>query len=770
MARKPRGVLRRLVLWTFVAGVLSAGVAGFVLYREISRDLPPVDQLLHYRPPVATRVYAEDGTLIGEFFVERRYLVPMSRIPRNVRLAFLAAEDADFYKHRGVDPIGIARAFVTNLAENRVVQGGSTITQQVVKALLLSPERSYERKLKELILALRLETKLSKDDILYLYLNQIYFGGGAYGVAAAAQEFFDTDVDKLTIAQAALLAGLPRAPSRYDPQRRPQRALARQHYVLGRMRDEGFITAEQYNEALAEPLRFAARRPATYIAAPWYVEHVRRLLEERYGGTAPYQLGLQVYTAVDLDMQRAAEEALTTGLRDLDHRQGFRGPMRHLEAAQIEPFLAREGTGRPPEDGRARGVVVGVEAKGLAVRTAWERGFLPSDALTWGSSRLSPGRFRPGDVIAVVVKGEAPDGTARFALDQEPQVQGALVAVDPYTGQVKAMVGGYDFHRSQFNRVTQAARQPGSAFKPLIYSAAIDHGFTPASIVLDAPIALDAGANQPPWMPRNYENRYYGPTPLRYALARSLNTVSVRLVDAIGVRPLIAYLQRFGFERPIPRNLSIALGSFEVTPLELVRAYGVLATLGKRFDPIFITRVTDREGNPIEFGHTRPHFEKVMSPATAYVVTSMLETVVQQGTGRKALALGRPVAGKTGTTNDTHDAWFIGYTPDLLAGVWVGFDAERSLGKHETGGRAAAPIWTDFMQHVLEGRPVVDFPVPDGVVFTQIDRSTGLRAVDGRSSDLEVFVAGTEPTRYPEIAEPGIEPTAADGEVAPDSD
>jgi penicillin-binding protein 1A len=753
------GPLRRVLLWSVVAVMLAGGIAGFVLYREISTDLPPVDQLLRYQPPVATRVYAEDGTPVGEFYIERRYLTPLDKIPERVRLAFLAAEDADFYRHRGIDPFSIARATLANVMHNSVVQGGSTITQQVVKALLLTPERSYERKAKELILALRLETKLSKDDILYLYLNQIYFGGGAYGVAAAAREFFDVDVADLTIAQAALLAGLPQAPSRYDPTRHLDHALARQRYVLGRMYEERFITLEEYVAARNEQIMIARRRPANYFAAPWYVEHVRRLLEERYGGRAPYQLGLHVRTALDLGMQNAAEEALRNGLRELDQRQGFRGPLRHLDLRKADAFLAREAEVSAPEDERARAVVLESRPQGLLVRTAFDRGLLPAADLVWGTRKLTPQTFSPGDVIAITVAARGDDGV-RFALDQEPQVEGALVAVDPYTGQVKAMVGGYDFRRSQFNRAVQARRQPGSAFKPLIYAAAIDHGFTPASIVLDAPIVLENG-NQPPWAPRNYEEKYYGPTPLRYALARSLNTVTVRLVDRMGIRDVLGYLPRFGLRGPLPRNLSIALGSAEVSPIELVRAYGVFATLGKRFEPIFITGVTDLNGGPLEFGGTRPHFERVMSRATAYVVTSMMQTVVQKGTGRKALELGRPVAGKTGTTNDTVDAWFIGFTPDLLAGVWVGFDSERSLGKKETGGHAAAPIWTDFMKVALADRPVIDFPVPEGVTFAQIDRATGLRAAPGGDSELEVFVKGTEPTQVAHA--PEEEDTEDDG-------
>ncbi|HLK11212.1 MAG TPA: PBP1A family penicillin-binding protein [Candidatus Binatia bacterium] len=761
-------MLRRLLLWSLTAVLLAGGLVGFVVYREITTNLPPVDQLLRYQPPVSTRIFADDGTLIGELYVERRYLVPLERVPPQVRLAFLAAEDANFYRHHGVSWLGILRAALANLAHHQVVQGGSTITQQVVKNLLLSTERSYERKLKELVLAVRLETKLSKDDILYLYLNQIYFGAGAYGIAAAARAFFDQDVSQLTIAQAALLAGLPQAPSRYDPQRHPRQAIARQRYVLDRMREVGFITREQYDAAVAEPLVFAPRRPATYMAAPWYVEYVRRLLEERYGGAAA-QLGLRVYTAVDLQLQRAAEEALRSGLRELDQRQGFRGPIRHVDAKKAQAFLAREAEGRSPADPVRRGVVTEVRPGGLSVLTPWERGVLPADGLVWGKTRLQPQAFHPGDVIAVTVVARAPDGSARLALDQEPQVQGALVCFDPYTGEVKAMVGGYDFGRSQFNRAVQARRQPGSAFKPLIYSAAIDHGFTPASIMLDAPITVPNGS-QPPWSPRNFKNEYFGPVPLREALARSLNTVTVRLVMSMGIDYVRNYLERFGLEGPLPRNLSLALGSAEVTPLELVRAYGVLATLGKRFDPIFVTAVTDDAGQPLPFAHTRPSFERVMSPATAYVITSMMETVVQKGTGHKAAELGRPVAGKTGTTNDTHDAWFIGFTPDLLAGVWVGFDSERSLGPMETGGHAAAPIWTAFMKQALDNRPIIDFPVPDGVTFAQVDPATGLRAAPGGPSKLEVFVEGHEPTQVARAADEDqdhLEPAAGGDQGGP---
>ena len=515
------------------------------------------------------------------------------------------------------------------------------------------------------------------------------------------------------------------------------------------MLSEGFLTREQYDAALGEPLRLAPRKPGVYLAAPWYVEHVRRLLEDRYGAAAA-QLGLRVHTAVDVRLQAAAEQALAQGLRDLDKRQGFRGPVTHLEGKEVAAYWKRQAMSRPPDDTHRNVVVTAVRPDRLEVRSGWEIGVVPSEGLVWNAKRLAPTTFRIGDVVATRIVDRSPDGTnARFALDQDPQVEGALVSIDPYTGQVKAMVGGYTFGRSHFNRAVQARRQPGSSFKPFVYAAALENGFTPASVVLDAPITFSAG-NQS-WSPQNFKNKYYGPTPLRWALTRSLNTVTVRLVDKVGIDTTRRYIGRFGFEHPLPRNLSIALGSAEVTPLELVRAYGVFATLGKLFDPIFITGVTDADGNPIDFGGTRPHFERVMDPGVAFVVTSMMQSVVEKGTGQKAKELGRPVAGKTGTTNDTHDAWFVGFTPDLLAGVWIGFDAERSLGARETGGAAACPIWTEYMKHALQDRPVIDFTVPKDVTQVHIDPDNGLRAYPGGPAQLEYFVAGTEPNEMAEI-------------------
>ena len=635
MIRRTFRFVFRVLFFTTLAIVGIAVAASFAVWRELTQDLPDAAELLDYRPPTATRVYAADGTLIGEFYVERRYLMPIEQVPLGVRRAFLAAEDADFYTHRGIDPQGIARAVYMNLREGEIVQGASTITQQVVKQLLLSPERSFERKAKEMILALEIEAKLTKDQIFYLYLNHIYFGSRTYGLSAASHGLFGVPPSELTLPQAALLAGLPQAPSRYDPRRHPEEALARQRYVLERMRIAGFITQQEYADALATPIVLAPPpESVTDPAAAWYVDQVRRLLEEEFGDEYA-ALGLQVKTAVDLRMQRAAEAALEKALA---------------------PLQKRLGSGK--------------------------RGKRAADA---DADRPDPRSF----------------------------VEGALVAIDPETAEVKALVGGLDYERSVFNRAVLARRQPGSSFKPFVYASAVDKGYTQETVVLDAPISLPDGRGGA-WTPKNFGNKYMGSVPLRVALTKSLNTVSVRLALDVGLDPLRDHLRAFGFPTDFPRNLSLALGSSEVTLLDLVRAYGVFATLGKRFDPVFVTEITDPNGIPVEFPGVRPRFETVLNPRTAWIVTDMMREVVQRGTATAAKKLGRPAAGKTGTTNDSKDAWFVGFTPDLVTGVWVGFDADRTLGK-ATGGKLAAPIWTDFMEQALEGRPIRELPVPEGV-------------------------------------------------------
>jgi penicillin-binding protein 1A len=753
-------ILLKLGFWSIAAVAAIAVLAFVAIWRELTSDLPPVAELLDYRPPTATRVYAADGSQIGEFYVERRYLIPIDQVPDQVKLAFLAAEDADFYRHGGVNPVSIARAMIANLQSGGIVQGASTITQQVVKQLLLTPERTFERKIKELILAIELESKLSKDDILYLYLNHIYFGAGTYGISAAAQTLFNREVGDLSLAQAALLAGLPKAPSRHDPIRRPDSALRRQRYVLERMAAVGFITAEERDKAIAEPLHFANTKMPTYAAAPWYVEQVRRLLEEQYGPEFA-DLGLHVQTAVDLKIQSAAEETLRAGLRTIERRLGIRRVVRHLPPKLVDEFLERQRQSRR-RSGPQTAVVTRVAAKQLEIVTPWENGVVPEEGLGEGDERHNASTFRIGDILSVDPGARGADGVMRYTLDDDPQIEGALIAIEPESGQVKALVGGVDFQRSEFNRAVLARRQPGSAFKPLLYAAAIDHGYTAASIVQDAPISLPDGRHGY-WTPKNFHNKYMGPVSLRTALVNSLNSVSVRLALDIGIDPLREYLRIFRFSATFPRNYSLALGTSEVTPFELTRAYGIFATLGRRFEPVFITAITDSNGEPVDFPGSQPRFEPVMKPATAYVVTQMMESVVETGTARHARALGRPRAGKTGTTNESKDAWFIGFTPQLLAGVWVGFDAEQAIGKY-TGGQVATPIWTAFMTRALEGQPERDFDKPGNVSLVQVDAATGLKAVPGRTSRTEVFIAGTEPTRF---APPRATPTPALDEEQP---
>jgi penicillin-binding protein 1A len=763
-----RRVVRRLFRfagWTALVLIVVAGLAGVAVWRELTMDLPRVTELLDYRPPTATSVVAADGTPIGEFYVERRYLIPIADVPVQVRQAFLAAEDAEFYRHPGIDLAGIVRASIANIRHGEIVQGASTITQQVVKQLLLSSERSFERKGKEMILALELDSKLTKDEIFYLYLNHIYFGARSYGLVAAAREFFDVEPANLTLAQAALLAGLPQAPSRYDPRRNAAAAHARQRYVLDRMLTAGFISPEQYREARAEPLVIATPEPTHWDAAPWYADHVRTLLEQEYG-SAFATLGLQVNTAVDLRLQGIAEEVLHDGLRTIERALGRRRTVRNLDADEVDDFLARQRASRNRQ-GPQQAVVTGTTADAIRIRTPWETGLV-----TRGNVRAQ-GAFRPNDVVYVDPVTRGDDGVMRYALDTEPELEGALVAIDPETAEVKAMVGGVDFRRSQFNRAAQARRQPGSAFKPFIYSAAIDRGYTPTTVVTDAPISLPDGRNGS-WSPKNFGNKYMGAVPLRTALTNSLNTVSVRLALDVGIDPLRDYLRIFGFPTDFPRNFSLALGSSEVTLLDLTRAYGIFATLGKRFEPVFVTSVTDTAGRSVDFPGSRARFEPVMNPATAYVMTDMMRSVVESGTAKEAKQLERPAAGKTGTTNESMDAWFVGFTPDLIVGVWVGFDAERSLSPF-TGGRASTPIWTKFMKRALEGRPVREFTAPPDVTLVKVDAQTGALAVAGRASRMEAFVAGTEPTHKappttlvdPDIvAIPGI----VDGDVPDDDD
>jgi penicillin-binding protein 1A len=774
--REKRGFFKTLILWSFLLGlflVICGAGAGLVLYYSISKDLPRITSLADYHPSIITTVYADDNRKIAEFFKERRIVIPLKDMPRTLIEAFVAAEDSRFYKHQGIDFISIVRAFIKNLEAGTIVQGGSTITQQVTKSFLLTPERSYKRKLREAILAYRIDKAFSKDDILYLYLNQIYLGHGAYGVQAAAENYFGKSVKDLNLAECAILAGLPQAPSKYSPFRHPERAKQRQIYVLNRMVAEAYITNIQATEAINTKLDIKPRRNLYIEEVPFYTEHVRRHLEKKYGTDALYTQGMQVYTAVNLKLQKIARAEIQKGLFELDKREGYRGPLEHIKPEEIESYsqtLQVELDKKPLEAGTTvKGVVIAVNdrKKTVAVRLGNTRGTIALKDMLWARKpdlevayynvklKRPSQALAVGDVILVKAKGKE-KGKEKWmlALEQMPIAQSALMSIEVGTGLVKAMIGGRDFRQTQFNRAIQSRRQPGSAFKPLIYSAALDKEYedpkkiyTPATVIIDSAIVYTDEERDFTWKPRNYKETFYGPTLFRKALTKSRNLVTIKILQDIGVDYAIEYAGKLGIESNLSRDLSIALGSSGISLLELLRAYSVFANQGYLVEPVFILKVVDRNGNVLE--EMAPERKKVIEKSTAYIMTNLLEGVVQHGTGRRVKALKRPAAGKTGTTNNLFDAWFVGYTPEYITGVWVGLDEEAPMGYGETGSRAASPIWLGFMKRALEGKPVKVFQAPEGVEFAKIDADTGLLPVpESKNVVFECFKEGTVPTEY----------------------
>jgi penicillin-binding protein 1A len=778
--RSKAGTLRKLLYLFYGTLIILSIVAGLFLggaYFYFTKDLPKISSLKDYRPAIITTVYSDDNRKIGEFFKERRIIIPLSKMPKMLVDAFIAAEDARFYKHEGVDIFSIVRAFLKNIEAGTIIQGGSTITQQVAKSFFLSPKKRYSRKVKEAILAYRIDKALTKEETLFLYLNQIYLGHGAYGVEAAAENYFGKSVSELNLAECALLAGLPQAPSRYSPFLHPEQAKQRQIYVLNRMIAEGYITNLVATEAINAKLDYKPRRNWYIEEVPYFTEHVRQYVEQKYGKEILYKEGLKVFTSVNIEMQKTGRDAMNHGLRALDKRQGYRGPPKHLDPEEVETFSQQVQTSldeQPLEPDRlVRGVVIAVNdsEEYVAVRMGHEHGQLYLDDMRWArkpdpevayyNARVSRvGEVLDvGDVILVRVKGRNDETEIwDLALEQLPAAEGALLCLEAETGYVKAMIGGRDFRVSQFNRATQSRRQPGSAFKPIIYAAALDKGYTPATIIIDSPIVFKDTEREFTWKPRNYKEKFFGPTLFRTALAQSRNVVTVKILRDIGIDYVIDYSRKLGIESDLSRDLSIALGSSGVSLLELVRAYSVFNNQGYRIRPRFITKIVDRDGNILEEKH--PQSEKVIDKSTAYIITSLLQGVVQNGTGWRVKALNRPVAGKTGTTNNLYDAWFAGYTPRYVTGVWVGFDQEQSLGLSETGSRAASPIWLQFMDSVLEGRPIRVFQVPDGVVFAKIDAESGLLAIpESKHTVFECFKEGAVPVEYTKkpgsITEPG---------------
>jgi len=769
-ARHQEGaILGRIAKWSLLmaAIMMLLGATALVgLYFYLSDDLPKITSLTDYHPSIITTVYSDDNRKIAEFYKERRIVVPLSKIPRQLQQAFIAAEDSRFYKHQGIDLLSIFRALIKNIEAGTIVQGGSTITQQVTKSFLLSPERSYERKIKEAILAYRIDKTFSKEEILYLYLNQIYLGHGAYGVEAAAENYFGKTVTDLNLAECAILAGLPQAPSRYSPFRFPERAKQRQIYVLNRMLAEGFINNTEVTQAIDVKMDIKPRRNWYIEKVPIYTEHIRRYVEKKYGKDALYTQGLKIYAAVNIEMQRIARQEVEKGLRELDRRRGYRGPEANLAPEEIERFSDELQASLQEtalvEGFQTKGVVIDVNDKAgkATVRIGDNRGTVSIDDLRWArrpnpnltSSQAKVKKvsqvLKTGDVIRVrMIEKQASADLWDVSLDQIPDAQSALMCIEAETGLVKVMVGGRDFMESQFNRAIQSRRQPGSAFKPIIYAAALDKGFTAATEIIDSPIVFKDEVNDFTWKPKNYGKKFYGPTLLREALTKSRNVVTIKILQEIGIDYCIDYARKLGIESELARDLSIALGSSGVSLLELVNAYAVFANQGYLVEPAFITKIEDRFGNILE--EMNPSRERVIDKSTAYIMTSLLEGVVKEGTGRRVRALNRPVAGKTGTTNDLQDAWFVGYTPRIISGVWVGYDDGRTLGKRETGSRTASPIWLGFMDRVLKDYPVRMFQVPEGVVFAKIDAETGLLPIpESRKTLFECFKEGSVPTEY----------------------
>jgi penicillin-binding protein 1A len=860
-----------VLLALLAVSAVGAAAGALAIYVLLIRDLPDFHSLDDYRPPVVSEVLDRNGELIGEFYTQKRRLVPIDEIPRHVQLAFVAAEDGSFFEHKGIDYVSILRAAITNLREGGIAQGASTITQQMVKSLLLTPERTYKRKMREIILAREIEQQFSKEEILYLYLNQIYFGNGAWGIGQAARGYFGKEANELTISEAALLAGLVQRPTSYDPSRNPEAAEARRRYVLDRMWNDGYIDEETYHVQLgAVPVLAPHPDEENIEVSRYFTEEVRRLLFERLGGDVVLNDGLQIETTLDVKLEKAAHEAIQKGLIAHDHRRGYRGPLRRVARKDLDAELAQlaevnaeafvvdesdeprtpaptparnpDGADRTPGDSNeattssnaapevaasegaeatgatparslpfgepVTGLVLAVDGKAQTARI----GFAPDlfgevrlEDVDWARKpdpntgprtvKKITSIFRVGDVAEFLrrpdpdakalddhpadASGDGGDAAsqplARLELWQEPLAEAALLSIDHSTGDVLAMIGGYDFGRSEFNRAVQASRQPGSSFKPFIYGAALTRGYTPVSPVIDRPVVYTDPVSGFVWAPRNYGRKFYGRMTLRDALKKSVNNATVHLFRDLGVRYVIDYARRFGIQSPLSSDLSLALGSSSVTLLEMTRAYAVYPNGGKRVIPRFIRRVVDRDGNElladVPLGDVPPPVlrpllaegeerlesypdseilptQQLISPADAYLMSDLLRAVVQEGTGRGLRQLGRTVAGKTGTTNDYSDAWFMGFSPELTTGVWVGRDDNTVLGWGESGGRTALPIWRDFMAVALAPYPQRDFEVPDKIEFQRIDRASGLIA-DANTQDayFQPFLEGTAPDR-----------------------
>lgn len=791
----------------FLGIVAAVAVVGGVFWHY-GRSLPDYRQLADYQPPVTTRLYAGDGRLMTEYAVEKRVFVPIDAIPRRIIDAFLSAEDKNFYLHQGLDPTGLLRAIAVNarnVGSDRRPVGASTITQQVAKNFLLTNEVSIERKIKEAILALRIEQSFSKDHILELYLNEIYLGFGSYGVASAALNYFNKSLDQLTVAEAAYLAAVPKAPNNYHPIRKHDAAVERRNWVVDRMLENGYISDAEADAARNEALQVRERDETEYVrGGEFFSEEIRRQVASGYGEASLYKGGLTVRTTLDPAYQGFAEKALQKGLIDYDRRHGWRGPVATMgDLSSWKTMLASIAApkGTPERWGLAVVLKVGKDASIGFVNGSTAT--IPYETLKWARPHLPEQRVGPepksaadvlkaGDVVLVSDTGKP----GQYALEQMPDVDGALVAMDPHTGRVLAMAGGFSPEKSEFNRATQALRQPGSSFKPFVYLAALDSGFTPSTLVMDAPFVYDQGPGLPPWKPKNYSGDYLGPTTLRVGIEKSRNLMTARLAQAIGMNRVAQMAELFGIDKNFPRFLAASLGAGETTVMRMTTAYSMLANGGRRITPTLVDRIQDRTGKTIYKHDTRqceacnntfwtgqgmPEIpdsrEQILDPRSIYQIVHIMEGVVQYGTATRLKALNVPMAGKTGTTNDSVDTWFVGFTPDLVVGVFVGFDEPRSLGKKETGGSTALPVFQAFMTDALKGKPVRPFAVPRGIQFIRVDHRTGRIAQAGDSDVVyEAFkvgnTAGFTPSPVIDGSAPidGASGAEGNGDIMPEED
>lgn len=748
-------------LLTFISlGILGAiiGIGAFAwIINHYGNDIPDYHSLKTYEPDVVTRVYTGDGNLMAEFSTEKRIFVPIEVIPDLVKQAFISAEDKNFYKHKGLDYVGIVRAMINNIKNPNRLQGASTITQQVAKNFLLTNERSYERKLKEAILAIRMERALEKDRLLELYLNEIYLGIGTYGVAAAAQHYFNKSLDDLTIEEASYLAALPKAPNNYHPVRKKDRALTRRNWVIGRLHADGFITQEQMELAQAKDLEVIdlSEKQET-VRAPYFAEEIRRSLQKEFGSDGLYTEGLLVKSSINPEMQKIAEKALRNGLVAYDIRHGYRGPVKMID--NFNDWKTKLGEVKI-QQGMLPDWKLALYFGGVDIRFAdGAKAKLSKSGVSWAGDKLKKG--------AIIMVAPDKDEKDLYRIRQVPKVQGAFVIMDPHTGRVLAIQGGWDYERSEFNRATQAMRQPGSSFKPFIYLTALEQGMTPATIVMDAPVAFEQGPGLPLWRPQNYSDQFYGPTTLRVGIEKSRNVMTVRLADRVGMDAIADTAKKFGIYDNMQKNLASSLGSNETTLMRMVTAYGMLVNGGKKISPRFIDRIQNRYGGTVYKSDNRACLacgpkikwnstmrvpsvedirEKVTEPQRAYQMISIMEGAIQRGTGVRLKHIGFPVAGKTGTTNSSKDTWFIGVTPNLVFGAYVGFDQPKSLGRKETGSSVALPIVKEFLENAYDKELIEPLPfrVPSGVSMMQINAKTGRRAYPGDNPVIwETFMSG----------------------------